>query len=68
MGEDRLSEKCETCRFYRPRKDIDYLGSCRRWPPNAIKTFAQSGNIDGVVTAFPQPRKDEWCGEWQPRP
>ena len=61
-----MSERCETCRFYLPRKDIDYLGHCRRWPPVAMQHYVQSGNADGVTTKFPQPRKGEWCGEWQP--
>ncbi len=56
---------CGQCRFYRPRKDIEYLGKCHRWPPQVTNTYAQSGNSDGVTNAFPQLRKEEWCGEWQ---
>ncbi len=63
-----VSETCGNCRFYRPRKDINYLGYCRRFPPTLIKKFYQSGNTDGAEGGFPQSDKGEWCGEWAERP
>jgi len=64
MNREAAIEECESCRFYLPRKDIEYLGYCRRFPPTLTKKFYQSGNADGAEGGFPQSRKNDWCGEW----
>ena len=49
---------CQNCRFY-------YEGDCRRFPPQ-VGCEPNSEYSSSVFYAFPNVRKEEWCGEFQP--
>lgn len=56
-----MSERCETCRFWRDRNDkwAD-KGDCRRFPP----TLGRDGQYSDHE--FPKTLGRNWCGEYQP--
>lgn len=54
-------QRCENCYFWDPNFDGTPAGAspssghCRRFPPIGSE-------------GWPEPYKDQWCGEWQPKP
>lgn len=53
-----MEERCELCRFWIERHAD--IGGCRRYPPSFY-------GIEGDQ-AFPDVRKDMWCGEFKEKP
>lgn len=54
-----MTDTCRTCIHHAPSPELN-LVECRRNPPTFIAT------TQGLVTGFPQPRADWWCGEYTP--
>ena len=61
-------KSCKTCFYF----DLVYTafgsGYCKRYPPQSypVKDLTESGCWrDGVGFAFPEMKKDDWCGCWE---
>jgi hypothetical protein len=60
---EKRSQRCETCFFWERDYDGAVAGACRRRPPVVVIITKDDGDHD--VTAWPDTREKDWCGEWQ---
>jgi hypothetical protein len=55
------AERCEACRFW---EDVgEGYGHCHRLPPVPLGSGEST-----LMTAWPETKADDWCGEFFPRP
>lgn len=58
-------ESCAKCRFWLDSNSAwDGAGQCRRYPPTTTGKHERGG----VVSAFVQTTRHDWCGEYKPKP
>lgn len=55
-----IKPTCGTCRFHDQAPDLGNV-LCHRYPPVQLVTQ------QGILSMFPQPRRDWVCGEHQPK-
>ncbi len=62
-----MTERCETCRFFRMDSGTD-PPICRRYAPRP-RLFYQNridAEFDEIWVTWPKVLPSDWCGEWRP--
>ena len=59
------AERCELCKWWQDARDPTG-GDCHRTPPVTHLAAGPMGQMAGI-TVWPRCRKEEWCGQFEPR-
>ena len=65
-----MEQRCELCRFW-PGYEYSPVADCRRHAPVVFRqpiAWRGNGVTLGPVRNWPQTGRDDWCGEFEPRP
>lgn len=58
---------CKSCRFYVVTSIVGAPGECRRFPQQVTFFSSGPGGQVGLISGFPQPKPELWCGEFKAR-
>lgn len=65
-----MEQRCELCRFW-PWSRYPTQGDCRRRAPMVFQqpiSWRGDEVTMGAVRHWPQTDRDDWCGDFEPRP
>lgn len=62
-----MTERCETCRWWKVDAEDANEGQCKRFPPVVLMRSIDPELTQDLIPCahFPQTDYDDFCGEWK---